>query len=250
MTRSEFRGGFSDLAKSATEFPGQTIPLVEKTGPLRRRVALGMTVYNGARFVQETIDSIVAQDFADFALVILDDCSQDGSAEIVAEAARRHDNIFAFRHVVRRSMITTWADVYHLSRMIVPNHEFFAWCSDHDVLKPAWLGALVRTLQDHPEAAHAYPLSAHIDSFGMLATQKQPTPAEFSTKGCDDPVQRFLMLNDAVPGAGNIVYGLVRSEFMPRIGVFRRLLLPDRMYFGTSVARGTASGPGRLEATP
>jgi glycosyltransferase involved in cell wall biosynthesis len=42
-----------------------------------------MSVYNGARFVRQAVDSILAQTMADFEFIILDDASADGTLEIL-----------------------------------------------------------------------------------------------------------------------------------------------------------------------
>lgn len=43
-----------------------------------------MAVYNGTRYLREAIDSVLSQDFQDFELVIVDDCSTDGTPEMIA----------------------------------------------------------------------------------------------------------------------------------------------------------------------
>jgi GT2 family glycosyltransferase len=48
------------------------------------RVSVLMTTYNGARFIAESIDSVLGQTFADFELVVVDDTSSDGTAAILA----------------------------------------------------------------------------------------------------------------------------------------------------------------------
>lgn len=47
------------------------------------KISLIMKVYNGERYLREAIDSILAQTFRDFELLIIDDGSTDGSADIV-----------------------------------------------------------------------------------------------------------------------------------------------------------------------
>jgi glycosyltransferase involved in cell wall biosynthesis len=48
------------------------------------RVSVNISVYNGERYVAQAVDSILNQTFTDFELVIIDDGSTDGTAEILA----------------------------------------------------------------------------------------------------------------------------------------------------------------------
>lgn len=54
--------------------------MTEKTYPT---VSVVMKVYNGEEYLREAIDSILAQTYKEFELVVIDDGSVDGSAEIV-----------------------------------------------------------------------------------------------------------------------------------------------------------------------
>src|SRR6185369_13086080 len=49
------------------------------------RVTVVMSVYNGERYLAEAIDSILAQTYRDFELLVIDDASTDRTAEIVAK---------------------------------------------------------------------------------------------------------------------------------------------------------------------
>ena len=42
-----------------------------------------MSVYNGAKFLAEAIDSILAQTFTDFEFIIIDDTSSDDSLQVI-----------------------------------------------------------------------------------------------------------------------------------------------------------------------
>ena len=53
------------------------------------RVSVLLPVYNGARFVAEAIESVLAQTFADFELIIIDDASTDETPAILARLASR-----------------------------------------------------------------------------------------------------------------------------------------------------------------
>jgi glycosyltransferase involved in cell wall biosynthesis len=56
-------------------------------------VSVLLTVYNRERYLAESIDSVLAQSFADFELIVVDDCSTDRSLEIAREYERRDKRI-------------------------------------------------------------------------------------------------------------------------------------------------------------
>ena len=62
------------------------------------KVSVVMPVYNGEKFLREAIESILAQTFADFELIVIDDGSQDDSFQIIQQfqdpriRARRQEN--------------------------------------------------------------------------------------------------------------------------------------------------------------
>ncbi len=62
------------------------------------RISVLMTVFNGGRFLAESVDSILAQSFADFEFVIVDDGSTDGSVDLLEAYARRDPRIRLFRN--------------------------------------------------------------------------------------------------------------------------------------------------------
>jgi hypothetical protein len=52
-------------------------------------ISVALPVYNGADYLVTALDSILAQDYTDFELVVSDNCSTDRTPEILAEYAQR-----------------------------------------------------------------------------------------------------------------------------------------------------------------
>ena len=54
------------------------------------KVSILCPVYNAERFISATLDSILEQDYENLQIVIADDCSSDGTANIVKRYAAKY----------------------------------------------------------------------------------------------------------------------------------------------------------------
>ena len=61
--------------------------------PDQPTVSLGMTVYNGANFLAATLDSLLAQTYRDFELIICDNASTDETGAIARDYAARDTRV-------------------------------------------------------------------------------------------------------------------------------------------------------------
>lgn len=52
-----------------------------------------MPVYNGEKYITEMLEGIRRQTFTDWELVVVDDCSEDGTREIVSAAEEKDSRI-------------------------------------------------------------------------------------------------------------------------------------------------------------
>ncbi|MEM6750084.1 MAG: glycosyltransferase, partial [Planctomycetota bacterium] len=60
-------------------------------------LSVGMTVYNGQRYLSAALGSLLSQDFEDFELVVVDDGSTDASPDILARVAKRDARVRVIR---------------------------------------------------------------------------------------------------------------------------------------------------------
>ena len=69
------------------------------------RVSIAVPVYNGERYVAQALDSLLAQTYTDFELVIVDNCSTDGTEDICRSFASRDQRVGLLpgRHGARRA---------------------------------------------------------------------------------------------------------------------------------------------------
>lgn len=57
------------------------------------KVSVVMAVYNRAKYINECMDSILAQKFQDFEIIVADDCSKDSTLEILNDYAAKDKRI-------------------------------------------------------------------------------------------------------------------------------------------------------------
>src|SRR3974377_931912 len=72
------------------------------------KVSVLVPTYNYARYLPEAIESVLEQDFQDFEVLISDDCSTDGSAEVIARYAAKDSRIRFKIHPANLGMVENW----------------------------------------------------------------------------------------------------------------------------------------------
>lgn len=112
------------------------------------RVTVLTTVYNGARYLDEAIDSIHAEEFRDFEHVIVDDGSTDATPEILARAAARDSRIVLVRLDTNHGVASAANRGLAIAR-----GEYIARLDADDISLPGRLAAEVAVLDTHPDVA-------------------------------------------------------------------------------------------------
>jgi glycosyltransferase involved in cell wall biosynthesis len=187
----------------------------------------GLPAYNAERHLAEALESLLAQTRGDLAILVVDDCSSDGTHEIAARYADLDSRVLYQRNDRQLGLVRNWRRAFELAGRRFPEAAYFAWASDHDVWHARWLEALAAELDAHSEAVLAYPLFVRIDGAGA----EYPTREQrFETAGVASPVERVRRTARALTTAGELVYGLARCDALERCGPFPLVVLPDRLH--------------------
>ncbi len=191
------------------------------------RAVVGVPLYNHATDLREALESLLGQTFKDLAIVLVDDGSTDATAEIAQEYAALDPRVTYLRNPRRLGLVQNTRRAFEAAHERYPDAEYFAFASDHDLWHPRWLQELVAALDRHPEVVLAYPLNRRIGGAGEVLARK---PWGFDTFGVASRWKR-LRLGMVNMSAGNMVYGLFRVPLLKRAGVYRDVLVPDRLLF-------------------
>ena len=149
-------------------------------------VGIGMPVFNGEPYLAEAITSVLAQSLSDFELVICDNASTDGTADICRRFAARDPRIRYVRHPENLGAHPNYNRSFELSR-----GTYFKWAAHDDVLAPGFLQACVDALEQNTDAALCQSDIDYIDESGRSigAWGSHLAGAESS-----DPATRFAAL--------------------------------------------------------
>lgn len=197
---------------------------------MKPRVSLGLPVYNGEKFIAESIGSILAQDYDDFELIITDNHSSDATADICRDFVGRDSRIKYFKNDRNLGAGPNFNRAFELASGV-----YFKWCASDDRLSPNYIGACVRALEDRPDAALAYGKTQSIDQ------QSRPIPLIGSMMaGIENPkaAHRFRRIIREI-GTCYEVFGLFRADCLRRSSLHRPYYGSDRALLAEAALLGS-----------
>jgi len=186
----------------------------------RPLVSVLMTAFNREAFLPAAIESVLSQWWPHFELVIVDDCSSDGTLEIAREYARRDSRIRV--HVNERNR-GDYANRNHAASLA--HGDFMKFQDSDDIMYPHCLTVMMSALQAEPRAG-----------FGLSRSRAWP----------GGPVPMFLTPKQAYQreflGFGMFMCGpsgaLFRTEVFRELGGFHDFGAPsDAIFWMRACAR-------------
>ena len=108
-------------------------------------VSIGLLVYNGIRYVAEALDSLLAQTFEDVEIIVSDNASTDGTAELLREYAGRFERIRLFEQPRNIGAINNFNFVANQAR-----GKYFMWAAFDDRWAPTFVEKCVAVMERYP----------------------------------------------------------------------------------------------------
>ncbi|WP_448540257.1 glycosyltransferase family 2 protein [Roseiflexus sp.] len=125
------------------------------------RVSIGLPVYNGERYLASALESILAQTFGDFEVIISDNASTDATPEICRAYTARDPRVRYVRHEINRGAAWNFNHAFGLARGV-----YFKWHAHDDLLEPTFLERCVAALDRDPQVVLAFSRTRVIDPAG------------------------------------------------------------------------------------
>jgi glycosyltransferase involved in cell wall biosynthesis len=180
-------------------------------------VSVGMPVYNGENFLRQALDSLLAQDYPNFELLISDNASEDNTQKICLEYAARDKRIIYHRHENNMVAVKNFNWVFGES-----SGKYFMWAAFDDLWHPSFISNCVSLLEKHENAVLCITYVNFIDEDSK---EYQVLDKSFDTLGLGvrERVQHLLRYSAACTA----MYGLMRRDYLTRTHLFRKTWYPD-----------------------
>lgn len=182
------------------------------------RVTIGLPIYNGQNYLAETMDSVLAQTYTDFELIICDNASTDGTEAICRAYAAQDGRIRYARNEENIGASANYNRVFEMGR-----GAYFKWAAHDDLLAPTFLARCVEVLDHNPDVVLAYTQAKAIDDKGNVV-KVYPGKRYFNSPV---PRRRFYeFVLDPHPVVA--VFGLMRREVLGRTRLIGKYAGSDR----------------------
>ncbi|GAA6623851.1 glycosyltransferase family 2 protein [Scytonema sp. NUACC26] len=221
-------------------------------------LSIGLPVYNGEKFIKEALDSLLAQTFEDFELIISDNASTDGTEEICRTYAERDKRIRYYRNEKNIGCACNFNRVFELS-----SGKYFKWAAHDDLHSPDFLLKCIEVLEKDPTVVLCHSQVYFIDEYGEFLKYYDIHLKTDSPK----PHKRFheLLVKHLCYQCYGVIrasalkkirlmgsYGAADAIFLLRLGLVGRFYeIPDYLFFARKHSQQSLSMffPNYLSAT-
>lgn len=128
---------------------------------MEAKVSIVLPVYNGEKYLASAIESILAQTYRNWELIIVDDCSTDRSAEIMEKYRVQDSRIQIVRNKENRKLPGSLNAGFSKAE-----GKYYTWTSDDNLLKPEMLAVLVNAMEEDKSLGLVYGDFIRIDAEG------------------------------------------------------------------------------------
>lgn len=171
------------------------------------RVSIGMPVFNGELYLKEAIDSILAQTYQDFELIISDNASTDATEQICQAYVVKDPRVTYHRNTVNVGGCRNQNRLVELS-----SGEYFMWAHHDDRRAPEYIEHCVRVLDNNPAVVLCYSKTRFMDENGHLLENAQ----RLRDIDAALPQDRFRSLIRLDYKCGSPILGMFRASVLKR----------------------------------
>jgi glycosyltransferase involved in cell wall biosynthesis len=182
------------------------------------QVSIGMPVYNGERYLSEAIDSVLAQTFEDFELIISDNASTDRTAEICQAYAEKDTRVQYYCNERNLGIGRNFSQIVELS-----SGKYFKYLAHDDGIEPEFLERCVPILDRDPTVVLACSKYINVNEHKRMSWNLDYEHSLMSSHAHE----RFRKLLSCTKAQVLPVFGLIRLEVLRQTHLIRGFVGTD-----------------------
>ena len=189
------------------------------------RLSILIPVFNAEKFIAKTVDSVLAQTYTDWELIIVEDKSTDNSYRIIKQyEARCPEKIKAFQNDTNLGMMLNWNKGIDLCKS-----ELFVKLDADDIWLPTFLEKSIAVLDQYPEVGLVFTKYVNIDDTDAIIPNTEITLPDFAIEKPFSTIPLVKLGQDKMLQYPILRQGLsvMRRTIFEEIGKYRFLLSKD-----------------------
>jgi len=179
-------------------------------------VGIGLAVYNNAKYLSKTLESLLNQTYPNIIIYLSDDCSYDGTDEICKFFAEKDKRIKYVRNNKNLGQTENLKKVLSLA-----DTHYFMFARGHEILSNNLIYDSVRMLEEDEKIVLSFATTLWIDEEDNILLNKPI--GYFDTRGFDVVTRCILVFW----GKYEYFYGLTRTKVMKSIRAFEEIIASD-----------------------
>jgi len=185
---------------------------------IKHLLSIGMPVYNGEKYIRQAFDSLLAQDFKDFELIISDNASTDNTTEICKQYLEKDNRIKYYRNEVNIGRAANFNNLINYATA-----PYFMWAAHDDMWEPSYISKLINIMESDKSIALAFSDFDNIDEDGKQIRVYPKILKLSSSETIFKRLFKFIMFEES-DGKANLIHGIMRLNRLKEIGGFNKSL--------------------------
>jgi glycosyltransferase involved in cell wall biosynthesis len=206
------------------------------------RITIGLPVYNGEAFLGTALDSLLAQRYSDFQIVVSDNASTDCTEEISREYAK-HDSRVRYDRLDEN--VGAIGNFNHVFRFC--DSQYFKWAACDDVYESTYLERCIAEMDRNESVVWCHSQSGKIDEHGRVLQIEDPRAEGWShtshaglPRANSQSKSRYRRFRGVLLGTVWCAdsYGVIRSEALRKTKLFPACFGSERVLIGALSLQG------------
>lgn len=163
-------------------------------------ISIVLPTYNGEEYLREALDAILNQTYANWELIIVNDCSIDSTPSIIQEYINKDKRIRTINNEVNKEVPASLNIGFSEAK-----GEYYTWTSDDNYYYPNALEKMVEFLENNKEYGMVYTCT-NLEENGKISDEIW----------CERPTNPISLLEICIPGA----CFLYRADIAKKVGKY------------------------------